>query len=379
MKITPPPPSHVQEAKHTDERKQRYEALGGLRGTAAVIVAFIWHYQHFKPESFPFSGILYLPYAYGWVMVELFFMLSGFIFFNKYGKEISEHSLSKRDFFILRFSRLYPLHWLTLFIVITVKFVLKRYTGSAFFVYHNNNIFFFLQNILCIQNGWLQTDFSFNGPAWSISVEIMMYIVFYTLFYHVRNGKTSLIACLFLIYTGLMMYTSGWNKPVFNDQIGVGLMCFFIGCVTGKLLNYCKTNIKLERLIICASIFVILALSVIVMVYRHEYLIFMGIFLFFPAALIVSLRIRIISSILSLKPLLYLGEISYSIYLMHFPIQLIIITIAIIFDLKINYSSGIFFFIFILTVITASHIVHYCFEKPVQNFIRNRLMIKAAK
>jgi peptidoglycan/LPS O-acetylase OafA/YrhL len=173
------------------------------------------------------------------------------------------------------------------------------------------------------------------------------------------------------------MYTSWWNKPVFNYEIGSGLMCFFMGCVTGKLLNYCKTNIKLERLIICASIFVILALSVIIIVYRHEYTIFIVIFL--QAALIVSLRVRIISSILSLKPLLYLGEISYSIYLMHFPIQLIIITIDIIFGLKINYSSGIFFFIFILTVITASHIVHYCFEKPVQNFIRNRLMIKAAK
>jgi peptidoglycan/LPS O-acetylase OafA/YrhL len=69
---------------------QRFKALDGIRGIAALIVDFVWHYQHFAPEAYPFSTILYWPYHSGWIMVDLFFILSGFIFFNIYARKLLE-------------------------------------------------------------------------------------------------------------------------------------------------------------------------------------------------------------------------------------------------------------------------------------------------
>lgn len=92
---------------------RRLTCLNGLRGLACSCVAFFWHYQHFTPNHFPFSYLAYWPYHYGWIAVEFFFLLSGFIFFYKYSNLISNNAISFKKFFILRFSRLYPLHFVT--------------------------------------------------------------------------------------------------------------------------------------------------------------------------------------------------------------------------------------------------------------------------
>lgn len=92
---------------------RRLTCLDGLRGLACCCVAFFWHYQHFTPNHFPFSYLAYWPYHYGWIAVEFFFLLSGFIFFYKYSNLISNNAISFKKFFILRFSRLYPLHFVT--------------------------------------------------------------------------------------------------------------------------------------------------------------------------------------------------------------------------------------------------------------------------
>jgi peptidoglycan/LPS O-acetylase OafA/YrhL len=134
-----------------------------------------------------------------------------------------------------------------LIVVIIAKIVRKYLIGTGFFIYHNSNFFFLLQNMALIQNGWLQTDFSFNGPSWSISVEIMMYIIFFIVFHYSGNSKKAFFYSLLLIYLGLMMSTSGWDKPFFNGQISRGLMGFFIGCATGEILNFCKTHTRIEK------------------------------------------------------------------------------------------------------------------------------------
>ncbi|MDR2803618.1 MAG: acyltransferase [Treponema sp.] len=374
--ISPPPPQQL---------NKRNAVLDGIRGIAALIVAVPAHYYFYLPNS-PFtSSISVFLAVWGRTMVEIFFMLSGFIFFNKYGAKISSRSISKKDFFILRFSRLYPLHWLTLLVVAIVQLVRKYVTGSGFFEYYYiKNIFLFLQNILCVQNGWLQTSSSFNGPAWSISIEIMMYIIFYALFYYVGSGKKRLYICLFLIYLGVMMHTSGWEKPLFNVSTGRGLICFFTGVLIGEILSREK-NIKRERQLISASVLtVILSLALIFILFKYNdksgiyymygYLVCM--LALFPALFILSLRLRILSKALSLKPLLYLGEISYSMYLTHFPIVLIITTLDKIFNLKIDYSSYMIFFAYTAAVIIISHIVHFYFEKPLQNYIRRESGIR---
>ena len=119
----------------------RYYLLDVARGIAAFCVV-IFHYRLFYEKDIstkslviseqPFYKILQLPYEFGWMAVQFFFILSGFIFYDLYLKKIKFKEISFKKFFILRFSRLYPLHFLTLMIMVIM-----------FFIFKLNNILFF--------------------------------------------------------------------------------------------------------------------------------------------------------------------------------------------------------------------------------------------
>ena len=54
-----------------EQEKRRLDSLDGLRGIAACIIAFVWHYQHFvQPEFAPFHSVFKVSYAYGDNLVE---------------------------------------------------------------------------------------------------------------------------------------------------------------------------------------------------------------------------------------------------------------------------------------------------------------------
>ena len=106
---------------------ERFYLLDIARGVAAIVVA-IFHYKLFyaynlSSENFviqnqPFYDYIKLIYEYGWIAVQFFFLLSGFIFFKLYLNKIKRKNLSFYNFLILRISRLYPLHFITLVIVL---------------------------------------------------------------------------------------------------------------------------------------------------------------------------------------------------------------------------------------------------------------------
>lgn len=69
--------------------------LDSIKGGAACIIAFGYHYRHFRPQDVsPFYNIIPVSYDYGWLMVELFFMLSGFGMMLGYSDKILKHVIS---------------------------------------------------------------------------------------------------------------------------------------------------------------------------------------------------------------------------------------------------------------------------------------------
>ena len=61
----------------------------------------------------------------GFVGVSFFFVLSGFIIAYNYQKKFSENKIAKRAFWVARIARIYPLHWLTLFIAVALGNITK--------------------------------------------------------------------------------------------------------------------------------------------------------------------------------------------------------------------------------------------------------------
>jgi peptidoglycan/LPS O-acetylase OafA/YrhL len=117
------------------------------------------------------------------------FILSGFIFFNIYEEKISSNKLSLKEFTILRFSRLYPLHLLSFIIVFVIQAFRESINLPTFPLHYSRGILAFLLNIGMLQNGWIITAYSYNAPSWSLSIEIMMYLLFFVIFYRSKKTK----------------------------------------------------------------------------------------------------------------------------------------------------------------------------------------------
>ena len=94
----------------------------------AALSVLVWHYQHFtyvhyQParlvvSSQPFYSLLWPVYERGLLGVQVFWAVSGFIFFWKYKAPLASRLVHARAFFVLRFSRLYPLHLFTLGVMV---------------------------------------------------------------------------------------------------------------------------------------------------------------------------------------------------------------------------------------------------------------------
>ncbi|HTN41414.1 MAG TPA: acyltransferase, partial [Asticcacaulis sp.] len=172
------PPLHPKEA--------RFYELDILRGLAAITVVF-FHYKHFLLVSdavgfdydhMPFSALLMPFYLYGQFFVELFFAISGYVFFWLYARAIEEGRTRPWGFFVARFARLYPLYVVTLIVVAGLQIVYRSQYGDDF-IYNEATPANFALNLLMVQQWLPYAVQSFNGPAWSISVEVFLYALFF--------------------------------------------------------------------------------------------------------------------------------------------------------------------------------------------------------
>jgi peptidoglycan/LPS O-acetylase OafA/YrhL len=154
----------------------RLSTLDSLRGLAALVVVFFhigWP-NHLTNNNFIQNSYL---------AVDLFFILSGFVIFQNYADRI--RSLNDvRDFICLRFFRVYPLHFVTLGLLVSMEFlkllsqgVLSTPSEQAPFT-GSNSISALLANIFLVQGLHTLAGSSWNIPSWSISCEFAAYLVF---------------------------------------------------------------------------------------------------------------------------------------------------------------------------------------------------------
>ena len=166
---------------------ERFYSLDAVRGIAALSIV-LFHFRHFfyhgaqlgayRTTELPLYGWLFPLYTRGDLAVDMFFCLSGFVFYWLYSQRIASRAISPGRFALLRFSRLYPLHLATLLAVALGQTWLLHKTGS-YYVYECNDIRHFLLN-LCFASSWgMEGGYSFNGPVWSVSVEVLLYALFF--------------------------------------------------------------------------------------------------------------------------------------------------------------------------------------------------------
>lgn len=358
------------------------------RGIAALAVV-LWHWQHFffrgpLPGSFersdqPFYAVFSLFYEKGWMAVDFFFVLSGFIFFRLYARPIREKSIGLQEFIILRLSRLYPLHIFTLLLVGGLQYVVISLQGHSF-VYPYNDIYHFLLNIFFAPAWGFQNGFSFNAPIWSVSVEILLYAIF---FFFVSLLRLRFWHVLLLAALGFCLQDS-------QELIGRGFFAFYMGgaaCIIFQILvgRRLAGSWSLSLLGVCIGAWLITVSDFhweppadaldshfgFLPELGEKWVALWVVGFLFPLSI---LCLALLESGGKGNPLpgRWLGEISYSSYLLHFPLQLIFLVFAHVFGLGVHvfYSPIVWLFYFLLLVI-ASVVIHRFFERPIQRTIRH--------
>jgi len=350
----------------------RIYLLDIARGIAAISVV-IFHYKLFYSyninteeyimENQPFYRYIKLIYQDGWIAVQFFFILSGFIFFKLYLKKIYQKKINFYEFLVLRISRLYPLHFLTLLLILFISFLFIVINFLS-----NTDLKHFFLNIFLIQNWGFEDGYSFNTPAWSISIEILMYGIF---FFVAKTKKFLLPTVLILIILSSIVFFK-------YKLIGYGGFCFFIGGLTSQIFEFIKKKfIKNNWTIFYLFFFLILLIFYILHEYNFsskEQKIILIVF-FFPSLILASVIFPKKDNLI-IKKLSIVGNFSYSIYMIHYLIIIIYVYFLREFNIFINFDSLYFFSAYLLTCFFVSIISFYFFEMPLQNLIRKKLLLR---
>lgn len=317
-------------------------------------------------------------FSEGFIGVSFFFILSGFILSYTYQEKIINRTTSTYDFWIARIARIYPLHILTIMMIVPLIFKEQIATGGIF-------ILKFLSNLTLLQSFIPNSEyyFSLNAPSWSISNEWFFYLMFPAIVFFI-NSNNKLIWVLFflllIIIPSSMPFVNQQHQhylfyinPVFRlTDFAIGIFLFNISL---KLKNLTLSQKNIYTLIELCSIGLFVLFFVfhnkIPIVYRYScyYWLPMSIIIF-----VFSLQKGAISGILSNSFLILLGEISFGIYMIHS----VIIGYFFAFNLKFFHISDNYMIIFITLSVTLflSYIIFIFYEKPCNKYIKHNAKIK---
>ena len=356
----------------------RLRSLDVARGFAALAVV-LWHWQHFfmdvnpltldkaaavfSATSQPFYGWFRGFYNHGYQAVTFFFVLSGFVFFWLYSDSISQRRCSFQKFAVLRLARLYPLHLATLLIVALLQWYCRAHGGSDF-AYSFNDAYHFGLHLTGVSYWGFESGYSYNAPTWSVSLELGLYAVFFLAAFMGQTTwrKTLAIAGIAILLERLHL-GGRWAEPV---------AAFFLGGLT----YYGSTQYLKQRTARTDVILYVITLAVWVGFAMT------GKFIFRTPVFPLTITTLIVTEMRFSKlfrPFSWIGDITYSTYLLHFPLQLVFVIAAI----ELGLDSAVFYkpvtlIVYFAMLIPVSWLTFHYFERPMQTWVRGALLSKPA-
>ena len=345
-----------------------------LRGLAALAV-LLWHYQHFyytsagastliDPSTQPFFRELRFFYTHGGDAVQLFWVISGFVFASIYTTSIT--SVKAADFIVNRFSRLYPLHIVTLTVVAVLQFITMSKFGH-YQIYPYNDLYHFVLNLGFASNWGLERGYSFNAPIWSVSVEVIIYAVF---FISIPSVSQRPLLMLSIVAFFILLLKFG----IRGGQFWTCGAYFFLGCFVFKIWQALDSrSMKLPLLVgIACVILAMLVHGLIGFLYPGHHRAEITKLAAFPSLVLIAASLDRLDVAALGSKIRFVGDLTYSTYLWHVPVQILTLSLmeGFAFD-RVVVSSEWFFVTFLITVFVTAYISFRYLETPSRRAIRD--------
>ena len=362
--------------------KKHYEILDGLRGVAAILVVIFHIFEAFN-EGSRFKQII----NHGYLAVDFFFLLSGFVVAYAYDDRWGK--LTQWEFYKRRLIRLQPM------------VIMGMIIGAIFYYFQASNVFpqiagmevwkVILTMVIGFTllpippsleiRGWGEMH-PLDGPAWSLFFEYIGNIL-YALFF--RKFSNTVLTIFVLIFAGMLINLTvfgpkgdvigGWSLDL--EQMNIGFTRLLYPFFAGVLLSRLGKLIHIKGAFWVCSILILVIFS-IPRIGDENSLWMNGLYESFSIIVLFPLLVAIgaggeIKNPLSLKICKVLGDISYPIYIIHYP--LIYWYMAWVIDNKVTLKEG---YPLGIGVLVASIVIALLclkfYDEPVRNRLTNKFL-----
>jgi peptidoglycan/LPS O-acetylase OafA/YrhL len=322
---------------------RRFAELDALRGIAALAVV-LFHYTTRYNEIYGHSDSLIFRFPLGHYGVQLFFIISGFVIFMTL-----ERMRTGMDFVVSRFSRLYPAYWVAValtFSVVAFAALPGRQIGLS---------------AAAVNLSMLQTFAhipSVDGVYWTLAVELCFYAIMLGLF---KARLLQRIESVAIVWLTLVISTSVAERYMNSFIVGpikVFLIIEFANLFIAGIMFY-----KIRKGEATALTYATLSLCLIAQRFVSDWeatLVVLFCFLLFFATVKGWMRFIVI------RPLVFLGTLTYTLYLVHQNIGYAVIKGLGRFSLNSNFSV----LIAIAVSLSLASAITFLVEKPALNLIR---------
>ena len=311
---------------------EQLASLTPLRGIAAlwvVIFHFCWYFPAVHPERY--TGAVYK----GYLAVDMFFVLSGFVITHVYKEGFARRVTGRRyrDFLKARVARVYPLH-ITVLLLFVATATVERAASYALRgsfepipLLGERSIGGFFANVVMLQGLWAR-ELSWNDPSWSISLEFLAYLLFplsFPVLWRAGPAAKAGLGGLLLVALGWLAYRTGGYFNQWNGAYAIlrclpeflAGMLLYSGYQSGIFASVLATDGALAA--------VLLLLAVLLHLGAPD----LAIIPLFPLLILAAVRnTGRFSPLLNSPPLVWLGDISYSLYLLHWFVLFVTTEIA---------------------------------------------------
>lgn len=265
------------------------------------------------------------PIRAAYLSVDFFFVLSGFVIAHAYANRVTSGA-EARSFLIKRIGRVWPLHVVMLAVLVAIELLKLVIQHSGIIQFDNvpftgpNSPFAILTNLFLLQSLDLHQTTTWNAPAWSISAELCAYLLF-ALVLLLAKGRALWVAAAIVALATFVIVTSSTTGMDLTFHLGAvrGCLGFFLGWLAyaahRNRTAQSGSPVEIAVAILTLGYFCIVGQSALG---------FAAPFLFAMAIYLLANGRGVVTRFLTSRPLQFLGKISYSIYMTHAVVLLVV-------------------------------------------------------
>jgi peptidoglycan/LPS O-acetylase OafA/YrhL len=334
------------------------QSLQACRATAAILVV-LYHTSHgiFRlPKYFghkPFGPI----FDFGFAGVDFFFVLSGFLMIWVHAKDIGQPR-AFGAYLWKRFSRIYPAYWVVLIAIIPVYFLVP-----SFGIGHERDVDVIVRAIFLYPHPEMHVVL---GVSWTLVYEVFFYVIFGLL---ILNRPLGIVV--------MLGWTVGLQTYPFADSLSVFVfnslnLRFLAGLVVGLVMQRWQVPWPRFTALIGVGVFLVTGMAEALAGPLDSWQQCVGFTMGSSLTLAGLVEAERFGLLRPPRFLTYLGDASYSIYLVHFLALSVIAKLTVASGLYLLVPDALLFCAFVVVAIGAGCVFHHLIERPIHIWAKGR-------